>query len=164
MLRIKESNKHALALNTFVKLVRSTNNVCRDVHGHFLSELTVSQFGILEALCHLGPMSQKELAAKIFKSPGNITTIINNLEKNGLVKREVKNEDKRFYTIRLTSKGMSTIERIFPIHADIILHRMSVLTETEQRTLGKLLKKLSTRQPKQLANQGETDGKDSIPN
>jgi len=142
------SKKHVLALNTFVKLVRSTNSVCTDVHKHFLAETTLSQFGILEALYyHLGPMSQKDLAAKILKSPGNITTIINNLEKNDLVKQEVKSEDKRHCTISLTKKGMSTIERIFPTHADILLKRISVLTETEQHTLGKLLKKLSTAKP-----------------
>ena len=144
MPKFNGSKKHVLALNTFTKLIRSTNSVCSDVHDHFLSELTVSQFGILEALYHLGPMSQKNLAAKILKSPGNITTIINNLERNQLVKREVNNEDKRYYTIRLTYNGRSMIERIFPTHADIVLDRFSVLTETEQATLGMLLKKLST--------------------
>jgi MarR family 2-MHQ and catechol resistance regulon transcriptional repressor len=132
-----------LALNTFIKLVRATNTVCGQVHNHFLDELTVSQFAILEALYHLGPMAQKELAGKILKSPGNITTIINNLEKSQLVTRKVKSEDKRYYTIELTDKGRSTIARIFPTHADIILNRMSILTETEQQTLGRLLKKLS---------------------
>lgn len=144
MAKFTGSKKHQLALNTFVKLVRSTNSVCNDVHNHFLGELTVSQFGILEALYHLGPMAQKELAEKILKSPGNITTIINNLEKNALVRREVKNDDKRYYTIHMTLKGRSTIERIFPAHADIVLKRISVLTETEQHALGRLLKKLST--------------------
>lgn len=144
MAKFTGSKKHQLALNTFVKLVRSTNSVCNDVHNHFLGELTVSQFGILEALYHLGPMAQKELGGKILKSPGNITTIINNLEKSGLVRREVKSDDKRYYTIQLTAKGRSTIERIFPAHADIVLSRISVLTETEQHTLGRLLKKLST--------------------
>lgn len=144
MAKFTGSKKHQLALNTFVKLVRCTNSVCNDVHNHFLGELTVSQFGILEALYHLGPMAQKELAEKILKSPGNITTIINNLEKNALVRREVKNDDKRYYTIHMTLKGRSTIERIFPAHADIVLDRISVLTETEQHALGRLLKKLST--------------------
>jgi MarR family 2-MHQ and catechol resistance regulon transcriptional repressor len=143
MTRFTGSKKHQLALNTFVKLVRSTNSVCNDVHNHFLGELTVSQFGILEALYHLGPMAQKELAGKILKSPGNITTVINNLEKSQLVRREVKSDDKRYYAIHLTPKGRSTIERIFPAHADIVLNRLSVLTETEQHALGKLLKKLS---------------------
>jgi len=133
-----------LALSTFVKLVRSSNSVCNDVHNHFQSELTVSQFGILEALYHLGPLAQKDLAAKILKSPGNITTIINNLEKNNLVQRRISTKDKRYFMIHLTKKGRSTIERIFPIHADVVLRRISVLTEAEQHTLGNLLKKLAT--------------------
>jgi MarR family 2-MHQ and catechol resistance regulon transcriptional repressor len=144
MVKFTGSKEHQLALNTFVKLVRCTNSVCSDVHNHFLGELTVSQFGILEALYHLGPMAQKELAGKILKSPGNITTIINNLEKNGLVRREVKSDDKRYYTVHLTLAGTSTIERIFPAHADIVLNRMSILTKTEQHALADLLKKLST--------------------
>ncbi len=77
------------------------------------------------------------------KSPGNITTIVNNLEKGGLVRREVKCDGKRYYTIHLTPKGRTTIGRIFPAHADIVLNRRAVLTETEQHALGRLLKKLS---------------------
>lgn len=143
MTKFKGSKDHVLALDTFIKLVRCTNSVAGDVHSHFLQELTVSQFGILEALYHLGPMAQKELAKKILKSPGNITTIINNLEKNKMVTRAVQEQDKRYYTIQLTDKGRAAIERIFPKHADIILSRMSTLTSTEQCTLGELLKKLS---------------------
>lgn len=139
-----DSEKHLLALNTFVKLIRCTNSVNRDVHSHFLGELTISQFGILEALFHLGPMPQKDLASKILKSPGNITTIINNLEKNGLVTRAANEKDRRFCTIELTAAGRAAIERIFPVHADSVLRRMSVLSEEELRYLGKLLFKLST--------------------
>jgi len=145
MSRFQGSKKHQLALATFIKLVRCTSNVCSDVHAHFLAELTVSQFGILEALYHLGPMAQKELAGKILKSPGNITTIINNLERNKLVERKINIADKRYYTIHLTDKGQSIIEKLFPIHADVVLGRISVLTETEQQTLGNLLKKLSSK-------------------
>ncbi|MGW8194779.1 MAG: MarR family winged helix-turn-helix transcriptional regulator [Desulforhopalus sp.] len=138
-----DSEKHLLALNTFVKLVRCTNSVTKDVHSHFLEELTISQFGILEALFHLGPLSQKELARKILKSPGNITTIINNLEKHGLVTRVTNDSDRRFFTIELTESGRSTIKRLFPVHADGIRQRLSVLSPEEQRQLGDLLVKLS---------------------
>lgn len=137
------NRKQVLALNTFVKLVRCTNTVSYHIHKHLQNELTVSQFGILEALVHLGPMSQKELSEKILKSPGNITTIINNLEKAGLVIRILSMEDRRYYAIHLTEKGRELIERIFPVHAEILFNRMSVLTEQEQQTLGKLLKKLA---------------------
>lgn len=143
----KKSSKHLLALNTFIKLMRCTNSISNHVHNHFLDRLTVSQFGILEALYHLGPMSQKELAAKILKSPGNITTIINNLVKNEFVSRRISPEDKRFYSIELTAGGRQLIEEIFPYHADVIKERFSILSESEQRTLGKLLKKLSTGYP-----------------
>ncbi|KJS01267.1 MAG: hypothetical protein VR65_09530 [Desulfobulbaceae bacterium BRH_c16a] len=142
-MKFRGNRKQVLALNTFVKLVRCTNTVSYHVHKHLQNELTVSQFGILEALVHLGPMSQKELSEKILKSPGNITTIINNLEKAGLVTRILSMEDRRYYAIHLTEKGRELIERIFPVHAEILFNRMSVLTEQEQQTLGKLLKKLS---------------------
>lgn len=104
----------------------------------------MSQFGILEALYHLGPMSQKELGAKILKSPGNLTTIVNNLLKNALIHRIKNEKDKRYYTIELSPKGKQLIEEIFPDHADIINKRFSVLSKNEQQTLGGLLKKLST--------------------
>ena len=141
------NKKQVAALSTFVKLVQCTSSVSNHVHKHLQDVLTVSQFGILEALFHLGPMSQKELAGKILKSPGNITTIINNLEKAGLVTRIIGAEDKRYYAIHLTYEGRKLIEKIFPTHVEILSQRMSVLSEEEQQTLGKLLKKLSAPAP-----------------
>lgn len=143
MSNYRGSKKHILALNTFVKLVRCTNSVTGDVHNHFIKELTVSQFGILEALYHLGPMPQKDLAVKILKSPGNITTIINNLAKNNLVSRLPNERDRRYCTIELTESGRAVIERIFPVHADQICKRFSVLSQKEQKQLGELLHKLA---------------------
>jgi MarR family 2-MHQ and catechol resistance regulon transcriptional repressor len=142
MTKYKGSKEQVLALNTFIKLVRCTNTVSANVHDHLLGKLTVSQFGILEALYHLGPMAQKELAEKILKSAGNITTIINNLERSDLVIRGVNENDKRYCTVQLTKKGENVIKKIFPIHADIIVKRMARLRESEQQTLGRLLKKL----------------------
>ncbi|MFW2368014.1 MAG: MarR family winged helix-turn-helix transcriptional regulator [Desulforhopalus sp.] len=145
MANYKGSKKHTLALNTFVKLVRCTNSVADDVHSHFIKELTVSQFGILEALYHLGPMPQKDLAVKILKSPGNITTIINNLIKKKLVARLPGESDRRYCSIELTKSGMQIIETIFPVHADVICKRFSHLTSQEQNQLGRLLLKLSNK-------------------
>ena len=51
-------------------------------------DLTISQFGVLEALYHKGPLCQRDIAAKILKSTGNITMVIDNLEKRELVRRE----------------------------------------------------------------------------
>ena len=139
----RKSPEHKLALNTFIKLQRCANSVVNDVHSHLQHKLTVSQFGILEALYHLGPMCQKELAEKILKSAGNITTVINNLEKNNLVRREVLATDKRSFAVSLTKEGRHLIESIFPAHAELIRKRLSVLNHAEQNQLGALLKKLS---------------------
>lgn len=137
------SKKQNMAQDTFSKLLRCTSSVSGDVHKHIQDQLTVSQFGILESLAMLGPISQKELATRILKSPGNITTIINNLEKAGLVIRVLSTQDKRYYAIHLTDKGRRLIDRLLPVHAEILRNRLGVLTEEEQQTLGGLLEKLS---------------------
>src|SRR6266702_4591444 len=90
------------ALNTYTKLMRAAESVTSRVNRVLLApKLTISQFGVLEALYHKGPLCQKEIAVKILKSTGNITLVIDNLEKQDLVRRERDNEDRRFLTINL---------------------------------------------------------------
>lgn len=139
----KGSAGQAAALNAYVKLVRAAESVSARVHGHLAdAALTVSQFGVLEALYHLGPLSQAEIAKKILKSTGNITMVIDNLEKRGLVRRERSREDRRYYAVHLTAEGEGTVGKIFPDHAVKIARVMNALTAEEQKTLGKLCRKL----------------------
>lgn len=139
----KGTSIETTALSTYVKLMRAAESVSSSVHGH-LSEagLTISQFGVLEALFHLGPLSQADLARKILKSTGNITMVIDNLEKRGLVKRERDPEDRRYYAVQLTPEGKKTIGSIFPRHADQIVNGMNALSKAEQERLGELCRKL----------------------
>ncbi len=131
------------ALSTFVKLMRASESVSKDVHAELKKKkLSISQFGILEALYHKGPMCQKEIGQKILKSGGNITMVIDNLEKQGLVERLRNENDRRYFQIHLTQNGRELIKEIFPDHAKRIAERFSVLSETEQTALGNLLKKL----------------------
>ena len=58
--------------------------------------LTLSQFAVLEALYHVGPHCLGDLARRILTSSGNLTLVIDNLQKRGLVKREQQGKDKRF--------------------------------------------------------------------
>ncbi len=137
------SAEEVRALNAYVKLMRAAESVSAKIHGHLTeAKLTVSQFGVLEALLHLGPLSQAEIAKRILKSTGNITMVIDNLERRDLVKRERNREDRRFYSVMLTSAGKKLISSLFPRHAAGIVKRMNALTGNEQETLGNLCRKL----------------------
>jgi MarR family 2-MHQ and catechol resistance regulon transcriptional repressor len=84
------------------------------------------------------------LGEKLLRSGGNITLVIDNLEKHGLVRRERQTEDRRTIVIHLTPKGMRLIKRVFPRHAKMILKEMSQLEPKEQEDLRRLCRKLGT--------------------
>ena len=131
------------ALNTYTKLMRAAESITARTHRHLSSKgLTISQFGVLEALYHLGPLSQKQIGQKILRSRGNITMIIDNLEKRGLVMRKRHKADRRVFVVHLTDDGNKLISKIFPPHATKISDEMSILSAAEQETLGSLCKKL----------------------
>lgn len=135
--------EEVLALDTFIKLSRATNSFEDRMLSHgTLGKLTISQFGVLEALHHLGPMCQGQLSKKLLRSSGNMTMVVDNLEKSGLVMRVRSAEDRRMISIELTAAGQELIERVLPAHIAVIVAEMSVLTPVEQARLGELLKKL----------------------
>ncbi|MEI6305614.1 MAG: MarR family winged helix-turn-helix transcriptional regulator [Deltaproteobacteria bacterium] len=140
---MNNQNTNKLALNTYTKLMRAAESVTNRT-SRPMSEagLTISQFGVLEALYHKGPLCQRDIAAKILKSTGNMTMVIDNLEKSGLVRRERDNEDRRFLTIHLTEKGTALVAKTFTDVTESIVANMGVLTVKEQEQLGRLCKKL----------------------
>lgn len=143
----KGTKEEVRALSAYVKLVRASESITSRIQKHVTEAgLSVSQFGVLEALYHLGPLSQAELAKKVLKSTGNITMVIDNLEKRELVKRERKRDDRRFYSIQLTPEGRKLIGSIFPLHAAMIVSEMGVLSVAEQEELGHLCRKLGLQQ------------------
>ncbi|MEI2690507.1 MAG: MarR family transcriptional regulator [Anaerolineae bacterium] len=102
------------ALDVYIKLARAADAVTQRINSHLKEDgLTVSQFGVLEALYHLGSMCQTELASKILKSTGNLTLVIDNLERDGLVERQRDSADRRFVSVYLTPTGRQLIDRIF---------------------------------------------------
>jgi MarR family 2-MHQ and catechol resistance regulon transcriptional repressor len=144
------NNKEVRALSTYVKLMRAAESITSRVHKHLSSVgLTVSQFGILEAIHHLGPLSQRDLGQKILRSSGNITMVIDNLERRHLVRRERDTSDRRIFIIHLTNEGQKLIRKIFPSHAALITKEMSVLNSTDQKLLGDLCKKVGVDAAKQ---------------
>jgi MarR family transcriptional regulator, 2-MHQ and catechol-resistance regulon repressor len=139
----KGSPDTTLALDTYIKLTRANSAFEARVLSHGgLGDLTISQFGVLEVLLHLGSQCQGTISQKLLKSTGNMTLVIDNLEKRNLVRRIRSIEDRRMVLIELTPQGKELIESVFPQHANAIAEEMSVLTHEEQAELGHLLRKL----------------------
>ena len=145
MKRPQVNDNQRSALNCFVKLMRASNRLTTDIHRHLLDEnLTHSQFAVLEALFHLGPLCQGELGRKILKSNANLTTVVDSLEKKWLVVRERLACDRRRVTVQLTPAGEQLIGAVFPRHVEVIATEFAALSTEEQQQLGRLLKKLGT--------------------
>lgn len=144
-MRYTESEKKAL--DAYTKLMRAAESVtARTSRAMAAAELTISQFGVLEALYHKGPLCQRDIATKILKSSGNITMVIDNLEKRGLVRRERDLQDRRYFTIHLTDAGNSLISEVFPNVLAAIKEEMSVLQQEEQEELGRLCRILGLKE------------------
>ena len=141
--KYSKNNREQKALRTYVKLMRAAESVTGRIHEHLSSiGLTLSQFAVIEALYHLGPLSQRQIGQKILRSSGNITMVIHNLEKNDLVRRKHDKADRRRFIVHLTDKGYKLIRNFFPPHARVIAREFGVLTSAEQDTLASLCKKL----------------------
>ncbi len=141
--RYQGTAEEARALNTYIKLMRAADSVTARIHRHLApTGLTLSQLGVLDALFHLGPLCQRDLAQKLLKTGGNITLVIDNLEKRALVKRERQTADRRFVLVSLTEQGQQLFSAIFPRHVAAIVQEMGQLTAAEQEALARLCRQL----------------------
>ena len=133
----------ALALRIYVKLLRAAGAIGARVEPAILAAgLTPTQFGVLEALLHKGTLMQVELGRKLLSSPGNMTDVIDKLERRGLVRRGRKPGDRRAVRVALTEAGRTMIGQLFPAHARAIAAAMAGLSAAELETLGDLLRTL----------------------
>jgi MarR family 2-MHQ and catechol resistance regulon transcriptional repressor len=131
------------ALDAYITLMRAAESVtARTSKAMTAHDLSVSQFGALEALHHLGPMQLSELARKLLKTSGNITMVVDNLERRKLVARRRLEDDRRCVIVGLTARGEALIARVFPLVLDAIALELSVLEPAEQDELHRLAKKL----------------------
>jgi MarR family transcriptional regulator, 2-MHQ and catechol-resistance regulon repressor len=153
------------ALNAYINLVRASDSVVRKLGANFeAAGLTTAQFAILEAIYHLGPMCQKTLAEKLLRSGGNITVVVDNLEKRGWARRKRQADDKRMVQIQLTPRGRALIARFFPKHAQDIANALSVLAPEEQDELRRICRKLGKRAEESRQEQPQKQSTEERPN
>ena len=141
-------SQQRLALATYVRLMRAANSARTHASRHLGGTgLTLTQFAVLEALYHLGPMSLSDIAQKILTSGGNLTMVVGNLEKLGLAHRQKCPEDRRRLIVVLSARGKALIRQLFPEHAAAITEFISALSPDEQQQLCDLCRKLGTQEP-----------------
>ncbi|HER0790916.1 TPA: MarR family transcriptional regulator [Streptococcus pyogenes] len=105
------------------------------------ADLTATQFSVLEVLYTKGCMRINHLIDSLLATSGNMTVVLNNMERNGWISKCKDKTDKRAYVVTLTDKGTRLIEAVLPKHVARVEEAFAVLTEKEQLCLIELLKK-----------------------
>lgn len=132
-----------LALNLFIVLARAYNAVTwrtnRDIQSHGLN---TTEFGVLDLLYHRGPQPLQKIGEKVLISSGNITYVVDKLQKKTLLRRRASEDDRRVIFAELTEEGRQFFERIFPQHKQVIVNAVRGLSAEEKAQAIVLLKKL----------------------
>ncbi len=130
------------AAAVFLKLMRASSVVTNRVFSQIPVAGSGGQFVVLEALHTLGPMRQSDLAYKILRTTGNVTQLVDRLERDGLVERRRSDTDRRVVVVSITDKGRRRIERTLPDFLRVVNKEFEVLEDEELIMLGDLCRKL----------------------
>ncbi len=140
--RSREKNQ-AIALKSWVVLARAYLAIAGDVDADVARfGLTSSEFGILEALHHKGPLLLGDLQRKLLVTSGGMTYLVDRLVAKGLVTRQSFPGDKRARFAVLTTEGSDLIRQIFPAHAKRLARVLDSLSPKEQKRVTALLRTL----------------------
>ena len=119
-------------------------------------ELCGSDFAVLEALLHKGPLPVNEIGKKVLLTSGSITVAVDRLETKGLVERRAHGTDRRAKIVHLTKEGRKLITRAYADHAaDMERLASASLTRAERKTLIRLLKQIGYEAAAASAQSGE---------
>ena len=134
---------HKALLSTYF-----TASCLRKKAGHFLQPfgLTDVQFNLMMLLQHQSSpgegLAQAQLSDMMLVNRANITSLIDRMEKAGLVARTSAPTDRRYNIIVLTSYGKKLLSRIEPIYIKEVQRIMDVLLGSEQKRLIGMLEKI----------------------
>lgn len=134
----------AATLQLVIAVGRALQAMERHVRPHLAeSGLALTEFAVLEALYHKGPLRLGEIRDRILVTGASTTYVVNKLEERGLMRRKSCAEDSRVVLGELTAKGRSLIEEVFPVHVDRLQQATAGLTVAEKREASRLLRELS---------------------
>ncbi|MDA8132159.1 MAG: MarR family transcriptional regulator [Elusimicrobia bacterium] len=107
--------------------------------------VTPAQFGVLEFLYHKGPARISAIIERTLSSGGNMTVVVRNLERSGLVRRRRDDKDGRAALVELTPRGERLMSSLFPEHLEVLRKFFAPLGEGEKHGVIAALKALGGR-------------------
>jgi DNA-binding MarR family transcriptional regulator len=113
-----------------------------------IAELSVTpaHAGILRILKMHSPLNQRELAAKLGIHASRLVAILDEMEEAGLAVREPSTADRRVYALRITPKGLETLQKIGALYQEHNAAITVALSEEERATLTSLLERIAAQQ------------------
>ena len=104
--------------------------------------LGLSDFAVLEALLHKGPLPVNVIGPKVNLTPGSISVAVDRLVAKGLASRAESPADRRVRIVALTPRGKGVITPIFNEHVATMEKVFAGLSRDEMRQLERQLKRI----------------------
>lgn len=139
-----ESLTGGTGVHVFLVLWKAARAVAAYAQGSVSQlEMCGSDFAVLEAVLHKGPLPINEIGKKVLLTSGSITVAVDRLEEKGLVERRAHGTDRRAKMVHLTREGRKLITRAYANHASDMEQLVSTsLNKKERETLMHLLKQI----------------------
>ena len=135
------------SMQTWIQILRAFQKIrAKELKYINASGLSMNQFEVLEVLYHRGDLQVGSITKLIASTPGNVTVVVKNLTRDGLVDITPSPEDSRVRIVSITEAGKNLIGGMFTGHAANLKSYFDVLSDDELVILYDLLRKLQKAQ------------------
>ena len=135
------------SMQTWIQILRAFQKIrAKELKYINASGLSMNQFEVLEVLYHRGDLQVGSITKLIASTPGNVTVVVKNLTRDGLVDIIPSPEDSRVRIVSITEAGKNLIGGMFTGHAANLKSYFDVLSDNELVILYDLLRKLQKAQ------------------
>ena len=141
-----------IILRTFIPFVQAAHTVLKYADAHFYRKtgLSAIKFIVLQTLAvNGGSMRPSEIAEWTYRERHNITTLVDRLKRDGLIRTNRNSKDTRIMTVTLTDKGQHVLSEATPVSWEIVKEVMRSFSDDDADPLEKQLRVL-----RQNANYG----------
>ena len=138
------SERSKESLRTWLRLLSCENAIEQKIRSRFREqfEVTLPQFDVLSELEHASEqLTMSQLSKELMVSNGNITGVVDRLEKNKLVVRIRPEHDRRVQYIELTAEGKDAFRRMSRKHEQWLEEWLANISIEEMDQLQSLLLK-----------------------